>query len=276
MVWINPAMGVLADLALAAGHVILRHFGSGVDVERKSDESPVTAADREAEVIILDGLHRHFPEVAVIAEEASSAGVTPDIGTRFFLVDPLDGTREFIAGRADFTVNIALIEDTRPVMGIVYAPARGIVFAGDSRQGAAVASVEDGRLAAWAPIAVRSMRESGLIAVASLSHADEKTTALVDQMGVSDRVCVGSSLKFCMVARGEADFYPRFSRTMEWDTAAGQAVLCAAGGVMQDIEGRPFRYGKRDQSCDVDFANGGFLAAAHPVLLEKARALITG
>ena len=212
----------------------------------KGDGSPVTEADRAAEAIILPELARLAPEIAVISEEnAESHQLAPP--RRFFLVDPLDGTREFLKrdGRGSFTVNIALIEDGAPVMGLVYAPALDRLFAGVVGVGAS----ESGR-----PISVRDLPASGPVAVASSSHRDAQTDAWLAENGIGRTVSIGSSLKFCLLAAGEADVYPRFGPTMEWDTAAGDAVLRAAGGRLETPRGEAFRYGKPD------YRNGAFIA----------------
>ncbi|MBA4610877.1 3'(2'),5'-bisphosphate nucleotidase CysQ [Stappia taiwanensis] len=266
----SSEIGKVAELCKQAGDAILRFHRLGVDVEHKADDSPVTEADRAAEEIILAGLGEIFSGVPVVAEEAVAGGDVPRIGGRFLLVDPLDGTREFISGRRDFTVNVALVEDGEPVLGVVLAPARQVLYAGERESGAALAEIVEGRIGAWKPIQVREAAEVPPVAVASRSHGDAKTEDLLTRLSVGERISVGSSLKFCMVACGEADFYPRFGRTMEWDTAAGQAVLSAAGGLVTHLDGTPFGYGKTDQADDVDFANPGFFAAGNRDLISRA------
>jgi 3'(2'), 5'-bisphosphate nucleotidase len=253
-------LDVLEKLALAAGKEILAVYNAGPNVTLKSDSSPVTEADERAEAIILAGLAEAFPDIPVIAEESVAAGRIPDVeGKSFFLVDPLDGTKEFINKRDDFTVNIALIKEGVPVAGIVYAPAKGTAWTGGDGK------IE--KLQVDADFAVTSRKEIGcrrpvgdLTAVASRSHNSPETEAFLKEKGISSTKSVGSSLKFCLVAEGEADVYPRFGRTMEWDTAAGDAVLRAAGGMTVDLDGKPFRYGKTKQADDSDFANGHFIA----------------
>ncbi|WP_306030701.1 3'(2'),5'-bisphosphate nucleotidase CysQ [Stappia sp. MMSF_3263] len=271
-------MLALRDLCLEAGQVLLECFHAGVTVESKADESPVTEADRRAEAVILAGLARLYPGIPVIAEEAMAGGRQPEIGDRFFLVDPLDGTREFISGNGDFTVNIALVEKGVPVLGAVFAPLRGSFFAGALGVGAFEQAFDQAGNATGAvrPLKVRDRRDALPVAVASRSHRDAKTDDLLKVLGVADTVSVGSSLKFCLVARGEADFYPRFGRTMEWDTAAGHAVLVAAGGHVRGLDGGPFAYGKRDLPDDADFANPGFLAAGGEALIASAAAAVSG
>lgn len=270
---IDMELQALADLCDAAGEVILSLFRDGVSVDRKADESPVTEADRRAEAVILAGLARLYPDIPVVAEEAMSAGNVPQVSDRFFLVDPLDGTREFISGRGDFTVNIALVENGLPVMGAVFAPHRRSAFLGKTGEGAFERVSAEGAPADWRRIEVRKPAPARPVAVASRSHRDAQTDDLLARLGLADSVSVGSSLKFCLLARGEADFYPRFGRTMEWDTAAGHAVLVAAGGEVSGLHGGPFLYGKRNQPTDSDFANPGFLAAGDATLIARAAAL---
>ncbi len=250
----------LERLALAAGAEIMDVFHAGIVVEEKSDHSPVTEADRRAEVVILEGLRRAFPGIPCVAEEEASAGLLPpDLGEAFFLVDPLDGTKEFIKRRPDFTVNIALVRKGNPELGVVYAPAQGMLYAG--RPGAAHAMTvdDDHRPGERRPISVRTCGETKTV-VASRSHRTPETDEYIARHPGAEIVSVGSSLKFCLLASGEADLYPRFGRTMEWDTAAGDAVLRAAGGRTTLVDGGSFTYGKRNQADDVDFANPWFVA----------------
>lgn len=252
-------LGVFEALALAAGAEIMDVRTNGISAETKSDDSPVTQADRRAEAVILRGLGQSFPDVPVIAEEEVAAGRIPDIGEGpFILVDPLDGTKEFINGKADFTVNIALVVNAAPVIGVVHAPARARLWTGRPGQ-AETAVVEGGRLAGRRTVAGGSCGEPPRM-VASRSHRTAETDAFIARFGDCETVSVGSSLKFCLLAEGEADIYPRFGRTMEWDTAAGDAVLRAAGGSTLCTDGSPFVYGKRNQAADVDFANPAFIA----------------
>ncbi len=253
-------LDVLEKAAVEAGRVILAIYETGLEVRHKADCSPVTDADEAAERIILRHLSDAFPQIPVVAEEAASAGAVPDIdGRAFFLVDPLDGTREFIGRHHDFTVNIALIEEGRPVTGVVYAPALGILYSGDGA--AARKSVVSGGVEISPPVLIGCrMRGDRLVALASRSHNNVETVSYLSEHGITDYEAVGSSLKFCLLAEGLADLYPRFSRTMEWDTAAGDAVLRAAGGETLTMDGRPLRYGKRNQTSDVDFANPSFVS----------------
>jgi len=258
----DDILSVIERLALAAGAEIMQVFHAGVSVDRKADDSPVTEADRRAEAVILAGLRKAFPNVPCVAEEEVSAGKIPqELGDEFFLVDPLDGTKEFIARRPDFTVNIALIRNGEPAIGVVYAPAQGALYSG--RPGlATTAVVSDDHVAGERkPIAVR-VNDGSKTIVASRSHRTPETDDFIARYPGAEIVSVGSSLKFCLLASGQADLYPRFGRTMEWDTAAGDAVLRAAGGSTRLVDGGPFTYGKRDQGHDADFANPWFIAEA--------------
>lgn len=249
----------LAETAWHAGEIILSHYAAGVEARHKEDQSPVTAADEEAEIFILARLKALKPDETVIAEEEVSAGQMREIGTRFFLVDPLDGTKEFISRNGEFTVNIAEIENGKPVRGVVYAPAKNRLFIGEVGHGAFEIATAPGALPDFAQarsIAVRPIPADGMVAVASRSHRDSKTDEYLAAYPIKDFVSAGSSLKFCLVAAGEADIYPRHGRTMEWDTAAGHAVLAAAGGSVTTLDGRPFTYGKVEEK----FANPFFVA----------------
>lgn len=241
----------LAEAAQEAGAAILEIVRRGFDVETKRDSSPVTEADRAAELVILAALARSAPGVPVIAEEEVAAGRIPAHGDTYFLVDPLDGTKEFVRGGDDYTVNIALIEKGAPKLGVVFAPATGRLHGGCV---ALEAWVEDeGRRR---EIRTRS-RGSEVRAVASKSHLNQATIDyLQEAVGSCQYVAVGSSLKFCIVAEGEADIYPRASPTSEWDTAAGHAVLLAAGGLVDGPDGSPLQYGKSA------FLNRAFVATA--------------
>jgi 3'(2'), 5'-bisphosphate nucleotidase len=243
-----PEIVALAD---RAGAVILEHYHDDVAVRAKADASPVTAADEAAEAVILARLAELTPQIPVVAEETVAAGHVPDLDDGpFWLVDPLDGTKEFLSRNGEFTVNVALIEEREPVLGVVLAPARAHAWWGVLGKGA-VARDAEGRSR---PIAVRKAPSGGLVAIASRSHRDPETQAFLDQAGVSECISAGSSLKFCLVAEGKADLYPRFGRTMEWDVAAGHAVLGAAGGRVTTRDGAPFRYRKPG------FENPAFIA----------------
>ena len=249
----------LAKIAHEAGRLILAHYEAGVESRKKIDRSPVTIADEEAETLIVKRLAEIAPGVPVIAEEAVSAGHKPEPGRKFFLVDPLDGTKEFIARNGEFTVNIGLIEDNLPKAGVVHAPAIKRMFFGDSESGAfEILDVGEHRLhlARAKPIRARQAPADGLVAVASRSHRDTKTEEYLAHYKIVRFVAIGSSLKFCLVAAGEADIYPRHGRTMEWDSAAGHAVLAAAGGTVTRLDGTPLIYG----NVEAGFANPHFVA----------------
>jgi 3'(2'), 5'-bisphosphate nucleotidase len=243
--------------AQRAGGAIMVVYATDFAVRDKADSSPVTVADETAEKIILADLEAIAPDIPVVAEEAVAAGRVPVIADRFFLVDPLDGTKEFVARRDEFTVNIALIENGAPVLGVVFAPARRELFWGDVRAGKAghIDADPDGTMPSLGnAIAARKPPPQGLVAVASRSHRSPETDTFLTNYPITDFRSIGSSLKFCVVAQGQADIYPRIGTTMEWDTAAGQAVLTAAGGRVTTLEGQPFRYGKPG------FKNGNFVA----------------
>lgn len=257
------AMKLLDDMlgaAILAGREILRVRASGYDVATKADDSPVTVADQAAEAIILERLRIAAPGVPVVAEESVAAGRVPVVARRFFLVDPLDGTREFVAGRDEYTVNVALVEAGVATLGVVVAPALGRAFAGDV---GACRAFEyhglDGVPQRHRVLNVRQPPAGRMVAVASRSHDTPQTERWLAENGVTERVSIGSSLKFCLLASGEADVYPRFGPTMEWDTAAGDAVLSAAGGSVLDPQGAPLRYGKPG------FRNSNFVAITRKV-----------
>jgi 3'(2'), 5'-bisphosphate nucleotidase len=261
MNWPYPTILPLVDIAVSAGAAIQQFAAKACAVDIKSDDSPVTEADRAAESIICAALSRLWPDIPIVAEEQMSQGQAVDPkGGRFFLVDPLDGTKEFIAGRPDYTVNIALIEHGIPSLGVVYAPARRVVYFG-SPEGACLADVmADEAMADIRPVAVRTRPERPTV-VGSLSHPSAEADVYTRSLGDCDTVSIGSSLKFCLIAAGEADLYPRFGRTMQWDTAAGQAVLVAAGGSVRDLSGLMLAYGKQDAAGSDDFANPAFIAS---------------
>lgn len=253
------------DLAVKAGAVIMPFYENGCETMIKDDDSPVTAADHAAEAIILAGLRASYPDIPVVAEEEICAGHMPEaLGRRFFLVDPLDGTREFINQRSDFTVNIALIEDGCPIAGTVFAPVRGELFSGF---GSTATFVEVNKESQGERVALQvNGKAKAEVAVASRSHRTPETDEFLETHQITDCVSVGSSLKFCLLAKGDADIYPRFGRTMEWDTAAGDAVLRAAGGVTTCSDGSVFTYGKQDQTHDSPFANPFFISWATQII----------
>jgi len=257
---------VARRLAIEAGARIMEIYnGPDFEVKTKSDASPVTEADEAADALISAGLRAAFPDTALVTEEQAASHA--ERGASFLIVDPLDGTKEFIRRRGDFTVNIAWVEDGRPVLGVVYAPARERMFY-TLADGSAVE--ETGPFDADAPGAVTPVRVSSpdndaLRVVASKSHRDAATDAYIAGYAVGDLKSAGSSLKFCLVATGEADLYPRLGRTMEWDTAAGHAVLAGAGGqVVRFDDHTPLGYGKEG------FANPFFIALAPGVVLKPA------
>ncbi|NBB51974.1 3'(2'),5'-bisphosphate nucleotidase CysQ [Rhizobium sp. CRIBSB] len=261
----------LTRIAIEAGAVIMEIYRrDDAGAADKADGSPVTLADTAAEAVILAGLAQDFPNIPVVAEEAVAAGECPDVGTRFFLVDPLDGTREFISRNGEFTVNIALVEEGQPTVGVVYAPALGLLFAGDA-EGARMNREIDGAFGDWTALTAAPAREGGLRVVASRSHMSDETRDWLARYPVADLVSAGSSLKLCRLAEGAADLYPRLGRTMAWDIAAGDAVLRAAGGMVRCMEGRPFRYDPLRVPGDAPFANPWFVAsgAFDPAVFEK-------
>lgn len=254
---INAALSdKLVKLAIDAGVVIMDVYNaaSGIDTDTKKDDSPVTVADQKAEDLILAGLKEAAPEIPVLAEESVAAGKIPELGEQFFLVDPLDGTKEFIKKGTDFTVNIALIVSGRPVMGVVYAPARDHLWVAEGPTKAWQAEVAPGgdvpAASARKPMKIRKLPEAGVTAVASKSHRTPETDEFLGKFEVAELVSMGSSLKFCMIAAGDADLYPRLGRTMEWDTGAAHAVISAAGGRVLTLEGEDLTYGKKERGYD--------------------------
>ena len=248
----HPRLAAAARrLALEAGRAIVAFYRDGTTVDAKADRSPVTEADRAADRLIVAGLRAADPHIPVISEESTGVdgGSVPAYG-RFWLVDPLDGTREFIARSGEFTVNIALIERGRPVIGVLHAPVQGETYVADGL-GGAVRIVGDG---APQPIRARPVPDEGPAVIASRSHRDAETDAYIADLGPARIESAGSALKFSLLAGGAADVYPRFGRTMEWDTAAGHAILAAAGGHVRDLNGRELRYGK------AGFVNPPFVA----------------
>jgi 3'(2'), 5'-bisphosphate nucleotidase len=261
MITPTDTMTALIKLAQRAGQEIMAVYATSFSASAKSDLTPVTEADVRAEEVILAGLGKKWPEVPVISEESAAAGHIPDVSSRFFLVDPLDGTKEFLSRNGEFTVNIALIENAMPVLGIVYAPALARMFWGEVGKGAAQTTCAPDDACSrirWQPIHTRPLPDDGATVVASRSHRDAVTEAWLANLRVKKLVAAGSSLKFCSIAAGEADFYPRFGRTMEWDTAAGHAVLAAAGGKVVQEDGSPLTYGKKARGYD----NPAFIASA--------------
>jgi len=256
---------IFRKLALDAGAVIMEIYESDdFDVMLKSDDSPVTIADQKADALISDGIRKAFPDIALVTEE--QAATHSETANRFIIVDPLDGTKEFIHRRGDFTVNIALVENGQPIAGVVYAPAKNRLFYTDENgqsveEHGPFSSDEIGKIS---PIQVSKANNEALVVVASKSHADQATIDYIEKYAVADSRSAGSSLKFCLVATGEADLYPRLGRTMEWDTAAGHAVLRGAGGdVVRFDDHSPLEYGKPI------FENPFFIAYSPAVNLQK-------
>jgi len=249
---------VIRRLALEAGEVIMAVYnGPDFAVKSKSDASPVTEADEAADALISAGLRQAFPDVVLITEEQADSHVLT--ASTFLIVDPLDGTKEFVQRRGDFTVNIAYVQNGVPVRGVVYAPAQGRLFYTQA-DGRAVEELADGTVVA---LRVSEPDNRGLMVVASKSHRDAATDDYIARYAVQDMKSAGSSLKFCLVASGEADLYPRLGRTMEWDTAAGDAVLRGAGGMVVRFDDHtPLPYGKPG------WDNPFFIALAPGVVLK--------
>lgn len=256
---------VMRRLALEAGQCIMDIYNADdFDVKVKSDDSPVTAADEAADALISAGLKAAFPDVMLVTEEQAESHSAK--GDTFLIVDPLDGTKEFIHRRGDFTVNIALVEKGQPTRGIVYAPAKNRMFytLADGQSVEEQGPFDLDAVGATTPITVADSDNTALMVVASKSHRDQATDDYINKYSVKDMKSAGSSLKFCLVATGEADIYPRLGRTMEWDTAAGHAVLIGAGGqVVRFDDLTPLAYGKDD------FANPFFIAHAPSVALKQ-------
>ncbi|WEK51729.1 MAG: 3'(2'),5'-bisphosphate nucleotidase CysQ [Candidatus Kaistia colombiensis] len=250
----------LIATTLAAGRVVMQVYDGEFAVLHKGDASPVTEADKRAETVILADLARLAPDIPVVAEEACAEGRIPTVGHTFFLVDPVDGTREFISRNGDFTVNIGLVRDGAPVLGLVYAPARGDLYAGRAGQGAEHFSIVDFEIVARRAIRVADPAPRPPRILASRSHRTPETDAFIAGFPGASLVAAGSSLKFCLMAAGEADLYPRMGPTMQWDTAAGDAVLRAAGGAVETTDGAPLGYGPGHGEGVSAYANPWFVA----------------
>jgi 3'(2'), 5'-bisphosphate nucleotidase len=258
---LSRLLGPLADLASRAGARILEIAARGDTPRTKSDASPVTAADEAAESILLEGLARILPGVPVVAEESISRSGPSRPPARYLLVDPIDGTRELIAGRDEYTVNIALIEDRRPMFGMIYAPSLRMLYAGDERGAWRAALVPGTNLdvGTLAPIRARP-RPARLVALVSRSHPDPASDKFLAGLAVEQRIALGSSLKFARLAEGAADVYARLATVNEWDIAAGHALLTAAGGTVKTPSGSALSYGAREIGFRVD----GFVAWGAP------------
>lgn len=254
----HAALDLLCDLAVQAGNAIMDVYAGPITAWQKADASPLTEADLRADAIIREGLERHFPGVFILSEESSSDAAL-GAGT-LFVVDPLDGTKEFLKRNGEFTVNIAFVEAGVAVAGVVFAPALDELFAGVQGGGA-----QRRTSAGTSPIAVAAGTDADPIrVVASRSHGDASVTRWLEALPVHTLLQVGSSLKFCRIAEGRADVYPRFGPTGQWDTAAANAVLDAAGGLVLDLDGHPLRYG-----LDRPILNPSFIAAATPALAAR-------
>jgi 3'(2'), 5'-bisphosphate nucleotidase len=254
-----PALArALIPIAARAGDAIMRIYDLGFTVQRKEDNSPLTLADLESQRVIIEGLTEIAPEIPILSEESAQAPWDERKAWReLWIVDPLDGTREFVKRNGEFTVNIALVRDHEPVLGVVAAPALGLLYWGASGVGA----FSHHRGAPQVPIEV-SPPESPLRVVGSRSHPSPETAGYLARVGPHVMTGIGSSLKFCLVAEGKADLYPRFGPTSEWDTAAGQALLEAAGGHVTRLDGHRLRY-----NCRASVINSDFLAFSHPSVL---------
>jgi 3'(2'), 5'-bisphosphate nucleotidase len=250
----DALLDLAMTLAAQAGEAILRVRSRGFATSQKADETPVTEADHAAEALITAGLRAATPDIPVVAEEEVAAGLITAPGPRFWLVDPLDGTREFAKGRDDFAVCVGLVENGRAVLGAVGAPVAGTVYGGIVGTGAWKRDAS-----ATTPIAARAAPPTGIVVVASRHHSDDpRLTPFLAGRTVAEIIHMGSALKFCRVAEGTADLYPRFGRTMEWDTAAAHAMLEAAGGTLRRLEGSELRYGKPG------WENPGFVCTGRP------------
>ena len=252
----HEAFAEIVSAVKAAGDAVLEVYSEAFEVQAKDDGSPVTEADRRSEEIIIAALRRVTPELPIIAEESAGDLSGRPAPSLFWLVDPLDGTKEFISRNGEFTVNVALVEGGMPILGLVLAPARGRLFM--AAPGMTPMIEEAG---VRSEIAARSIPAEGATIVSSRSHGDPEALAqFTADRKIAAQISAGSSLKFCVVAAGQADIYPRFGRTMEWDTAAGHAVLLAAGGRVDDLEGRPLHYGKPgfENPHFVAYGRGGF------------------
>jgi len=263
---------IFAELALKAAVAVMQVYETDSHARSKPDKSPVCDADEYAEAIILEGLQQHLPQLPVLAEEAAARGHKPPCGSSFILVDPVDGTREFLSHNGEFTINLGLIIGSTPCAGVVYAPAlKRLWMAG--QKNAYVCTIEPG--SPLPPpeqrqlIKARPAPREGFVAIASRSHCDEKTDAFLAKLPIAECRSAGSSLKFCALAEGTADLYPRFGNTMEWDTAAGDAILRAAGGTVLGLDGSPLRYGKAASQ----FKNEAFIAWGDPAAAVKVPVL---
>jgi 3'(2'), 5'-bisphosphate nucleotidase len=253
----------LTALVARAGRAILEMAHSGLDVRAKADASPITAADEASNAILLEGLSQLMPGVPIVSEESPKPNDPRTLAGLFALVDPLDGTKEFISGRDEFTVNLALIEAGRPIAGFVGAPALGLVFRGAGGRAERLKLAPAGAATEVSAITTRARPAAGLVAAVSRSHLDARTEAFLGRLPVIERMACGSALKFCRVAEGRVDVYPRLATTSEWDIAAGHALVAAAGGEVTAPDGRALRYGHAESGFRVpSFIAWGDPAAA--------------
>jgi 3'(2'), 5'-bisphosphate nucleotidase len=254
----------LSSLASVAGAAILAARAGSLQVQAKPDQSPVTAADLASEATLLEGISRLLPGVAIVSEEAVTRAPPSRLSSTFVLLDPLDGTRELIAGRDEFAINVAVVIDAFPCLGIIAAPAKGILWRGTAQGGAERLLLDPGAQVSAAreraSIRTRACPPAALVAAVSRSHFDARTAAFLDRFPHAQRIASGSALKFCRLAEGGADLYPRLSTTCEWDVAAGHALLVAAGGTVLTCEGRPLTYGQ----SEAGFLVPGFVAWGDP------------
>jgi 3'(2'), 5'-bisphosphate nucleotidase len=236
------AINALTAISIAAAHAIRGSFTPD-SVRIKADGSPVTSADDAAEAVIRDGLAHLARPLPIVSEECSDNRTLSAKSDCYYLVDPLDGTKEFIAGRNEYTINIAMMSEGRPVLGVITAPALGLIWRGIVRRGAERLEFTSGKALPPHPIRSRSAPVGELIVMVSRSHLDPPTEAYLKHLPHTRQIGCGSSLKFCRLAEGAADHYPRFGPTMDWDIAAGHAILTAAGGVVTALDGSPLKYG---------------------------------
>jgi 3'(2'), 5'-bisphosphate nucleotidase len=254
----------LSSIVSAAGAAILAARDASLQVRAKADRSPVTAADHASEAVMLEGIFRVLPGISVVSEEAVASSPPSSLSGTFVLVDPLDGTRELIAGRDEFTINVAVVSGGRPQLGIVAAPARGLLWRGIEGRGAERLLLAAGVPASAArertAIHTRPCPRSDFIAAVSRSHLDPRTAAVLARLPIGERIACGSAVKFCLLAEGNADVYPRLSTTCEWDVAAGHALLAAAGGMLVTPEGGKLTYGR----IEAGFRVPAFMAWGDP------------
>lgn len=249
----NELMYTLSELVAEGGRIAMQHHCQVTQVISKEDNSPLTAADLAVDAYLCRELASKFPDIQVVTEERAATHVEPVSGGLFFLVDPIDGTKEFVAERGEFTINIGLIENGAPIAGAVCAPAVNRLFVGAFGEGSFERPF-DGNADAFKPLVPAKPDNNALNVIASRSHLTEQTSTFIEANKVAKTVNAGSSLKFCLLAAAEADLYPRFGPTMEWDTAAGHAVLSAAGGFVEEISRVQLKYGKPD------YRNPNFIA----------------